>query len=224
MHYPYEIRSDEAVFEEIPEMKLPDQMIGLAEDIIDKMSGEFEPDKFEDRYENAMIELIRSKQAGLPAPKEKARGAAGERRQSHGCAAPEHRGHAAGKRRPRSRQASARLLKRSAGKEAQEGWLMAAAARRPGVRRRIEFDAETWYALHRLSLDSMKSLQDLADELPNSPLSASAAKATQLEVMARKGSILLRGRGRISNEKPRHVAREAGLIITSDLCPATPGS
>jgi DNA end-binding protein Ku len=35
------------------------------------MSGEFEPDKFEDRYENAMIELIRSKQAGLPAPTEK---------------------------------------------------------------------------------------------------------------------------------------------------------
>jgi len=52
-------------------MKLPDQMIGLAEDIIDKMSGEFEPDKFEDRYENAMIKLIQSKQAGLPAPKEK---------------------------------------------------------------------------------------------------------------------------------------------------------
>jgi DNA end-binding protein Ku len=71
LHYPYEIRSDEAVFEEIPDLKLPDQMVGLAEDIIDKMSGEFEPDKFEDRYEQAMIELIRSKQAGLPAPKEK---------------------------------------------------------------------------------------------------------------------------------------------------------
>jgi len=71
LHYPYEIRSEEAVFEEIPEMKLPDQMIGLAETIIDKMTGEFEPEKFEDRYENAMIELIRSKQAGLPAPKEK---------------------------------------------------------------------------------------------------------------------------------------------------------
>jgi DNA end-binding protein Ku len=60
------------VFEEIPDMKLPDQMVGLAEDIIDRMSGAFEPDKFEDRYENAMIELIRSKQAGLPAPKERA--------------------------------------------------------------------------------------------------------------------------------------------------------
>ena len=71
LHYPYEIRSEEAVFEEIPEMKLPDQMVGLAETIIDKMTGEFEPEKFEDRYENAMIELIRSKQAGLPVPKEK---------------------------------------------------------------------------------------------------------------------------------------------------------
>ncbi len=32
------------------------------------------------------------------------------------------------------------------------------------MRRRIEFDAETWHVLHKLSLDSMKSLQDLADE------------------------------------------------------------
>lgn len=34
-----------------------------------------------------------------------------------------------------------------------------------GSRRKlIEFDAETWHALHRLSQDSVKSLQDLADE------------------------------------------------------------
>ena len=72
LHYPYEIRSEEAVFEEIPDTKLPDQMLALAETIIDRMTGEFEPDKFEDRYENAMIALIRSKQEGLPAPKEKA--------------------------------------------------------------------------------------------------------------------------------------------------------
>src|SRR5436305_10763990 len=90
LHYPYEIRSDEAVFEEIPEMKLPDQMIGLAEDIIDKMSGEFEPGKFEDRYENAMIELIRSKQAGLPTPKEKAVARPAQRCQSDGCTSAQH--------------------------------------------------------------------------------------------------------------------------------------
>lgn len=34
-----------------------------------------------------------------------------------------------------------------------------------GSRRKlIEFDAETWHALQSLSQDSMKSLQDLADE------------------------------------------------------------
>jgi hypothetical protein len=39
------------------------------------------------------------------------------------------------------------------------------ADRPPGsVRRRVEFHAETWHALHRLSLDSMRSLQELADE------------------------------------------------------------
>lgn len=42
---------------------------------------------------------------------------------------------------------------------------MPARDRPPGsVRRRIEFDGKTWHVLHKLSLDSMKSLQDLADE------------------------------------------------------------
>jgi hypothetical protein len=41
---------------------------------------------------------------------------------------------------------------------------MAAGRNAGAVRKRIEFDAETWHALHRLSLDTVKSLQDLADE------------------------------------------------------------
>ena len=92
LHYPYEIRGEESVFEDIPDMKLPDQMVGLAEDIIDKMSGEFEPDKFEDRYENAMIELIRSKQAGLPAPDGESPCPSRQRGQPDGCAPAQHRG------------------------------------------------------------------------------------------------------------------------------------
>jgi hypothetical protein len=32
------------------------------------------------------------------------------------------------------------------------------------VRRRIEFDAETWHALHQYSLESGKSVQELAAE------------------------------------------------------------
>ena len=90
--YPYEIRGEDAAFEDIPDIKLPDQMVKLAEDIIDRMTGEFEPDKFEDRYEQAMIELIRSKQAGLPAPKEKATHASGQRGQPDGGVEAQHRG------------------------------------------------------------------------------------------------------------------------------------
>jgi hypothetical protein len=45
----------------------------------------------------------------------------------------------------------------------QEGGLMA--GKRAGeVGKRIVFDVETWQALHRLSLDSVKSIQELADE------------------------------------------------------------
>jgi DNA end-binding protein Ku len=72
LHYPYEIRGEDSAFEDIPDMQLPAQMVGLAEEIIDRMTGKFEPDKFEDRYENAMIELIRSKQAGQPVKQTKA--------------------------------------------------------------------------------------------------------------------------------------------------------
>jgi DNA end-binding protein Ku len=41
-------------------------MVELAKHIIDKMSGKFQPEQFEDRYEMALIELIRSKQKGTP--------------------------------------------------------------------------------------------------------------------------------------------------------------
>ena len=37
-------------------------------------------------------------------------------------------------------------------------------AARSGIRRRIEFDAETWNALDRLSKDRMVTVQELADE------------------------------------------------------------
>jgi DNA end-binding protein Ku len=66
LHYAYEVRSEESVFEDIPDVKLPEQMTGLAETIIDKMSGTFDPAEFKDRYEEAVIALIQSKQAGTP--------------------------------------------------------------------------------------------------------------------------------------------------------------
>ena len=60
------------------------------------------------------------------------------------------------------------------------------AARPPGsVRRRIEFDAETWHVLHKLSLDSMKSLQDLADEAFRDLLRKHGRPANLMEALRR---------------------------------------
>ena len=66
LHYANEVHAANAYFEEIPDLALPKEMLELAKHIIAKMSGKFEPEQFEDRYENALIELIRSKQAGNP--------------------------------------------------------------------------------------------------------------------------------------------------------------
>jgi DNA end-binding protein Ku len=66
LRYPYEVRGEEAYFEGIPELKLPAEMRDLAGHIIETKAADFDPTKFEDRYETAVVELIRSKQAGQP--------------------------------------------------------------------------------------------------------------------------------------------------------------
>jgi DNA end-binding protein Ku len=66
LRYANEVHAAEAYFDEIPETELPKEMLELAKHIIAKMSGKFQPEQFEDRYENALIELIRSKQQGMP--------------------------------------------------------------------------------------------------------------------------------------------------------------
>jgi len=66
LHYGNEVHAIDGYFGEIPDLELPKEMLELAKHIIEKMSGKFEPEQFEDRYENALIELIRSKQKGTP--------------------------------------------------------------------------------------------------------------------------------------------------------------
>ena len=66
LHYAYEVRGADAVFDDIPEVKYPKEMRDLAGHIIDTKTGHFDPSKFEDRYENALLELVRSKQTGEP--------------------------------------------------------------------------------------------------------------------------------------------------------------
>lgn len=66
LRYANEVHAAANYFEEITDAELPKQMLDLAKHIIEKMTGKFEPTQFEDRYENALIELIRSKQKGMP--------------------------------------------------------------------------------------------------------------------------------------------------------------
>jgi DNA end-binding protein Ku len=64
LHYQHEVRDDAAYFADIPEIAVPEEMLDLALHILDRKAGHFDPQQFEDRYENAMLELIRAKQAG----------------------------------------------------------------------------------------------------------------------------------------------------------------
>jgi len=66
LRYPYEVRSEADYFGDIPEVPLSKDMLQLAEHIVDTKSAEFDPSKFEDRYESAVVELLKRKQAGLP--------------------------------------------------------------------------------------------------------------------------------------------------------------
>jgi DNA end-binding protein Ku len=71
LRYPYEVRDSEDYFDDIPEMKLPKDMLQLAEHILETKAGDFEPEKFEDRYENAVVEMIQRKRSGMPVPTER---------------------------------------------------------------------------------------------------------------------------------------------------------
>jgi DNA end-binding protein Ku len=67
LRYAYEVRGEDAYFEEIPDLQLAGEMKDLAHVIIQRKAGHFNPEEFADRYEDAVVELIRKKQAGLPA-------------------------------------------------------------------------------------------------------------------------------------------------------------
>ena len=64
LRYPYEVRDEKPYFEDIPELKLPKEMLDLAAHIVETKSCHFDPSQFEDRYENALIDLLKKKQAG----------------------------------------------------------------------------------------------------------------------------------------------------------------
>jgi DNA end-binding protein Ku len=65
LRYPYEVRNEKEYFDDIQDVKITKDMLDLAKHIVEQKSGSFEPDQFEDRYEQALIDLINQKRNGL---------------------------------------------------------------------------------------------------------------------------------------------------------------
>jgi DNA end-binding protein Ku len=66
LRYPYEVRSADEYFDDIQDVKVTKDMLDLARHIVNQKAGHFEPDKFEDQYETALIDLINQKRPGKP--------------------------------------------------------------------------------------------------------------------------------------------------------------
>jgi DNA end-binding protein Ku len=64
-----DIVSEKAIFDGIHVPKTDSEMVEIATLLIDKKIGKFDPSKFEDRYENALVEMIDAKKTGKKLPK-----------------------------------------------------------------------------------------------------------------------------------------------------------
>ncbi|MCS3931947.1 Ku protein [Bradyrhizobium elkanii] len=75
LRYPHEVRDPAEYFDDIQDVKVTKDMLDLARHIVNQKAGRFDPEKFEDHYETALVDLINLKRAGKPiTPKERPRG------------------------------------------------------------------------------------------------------------------------------------------------------
>ena len=72
LRYAYEVRPAAEYFDEIPDLKISKEMLQLAEHILETKEAEFDPTTFVDQYENAVVEMLQKKSAGIAVPTEKA--------------------------------------------------------------------------------------------------------------------------------------------------------
>jgi DNA end-binding protein Ku len=66
LRYPYEIRDAKEYFEEIPDVRVEPDILKLAEQILQNKASDFDPSRFVDRYEEAVVAMLKKKLAGLP--------------------------------------------------------------------------------------------------------------------------------------------------------------
>ncbi len=68
LRYQTEVRAEKNYFDEIKDVKVTPDMLKLAVQILESKKGHFDPSKFEDRYENALMKLIEAKRTGKKPP------------------------------------------------------------------------------------------------------------------------------------------------------------
>ena len=66
LRYRNEVRNEAEYFADIPEIKLPQEMIRVAEHIIETKAADFDPAMLEDHSQAALVSILKAKQAQLP--------------------------------------------------------------------------------------------------------------------------------------------------------------
>lgn len=76
LHFDYEVRAAEEVFDDLPDVTIKGEMRSLAKHIIETKTGSFDPAAFDDRYDAALAELVKAKAEGreIPKPRSEAKG------------------------------------------------------------------------------------------------------------------------------------------------------
>jgi DNA end-binding protein Ku len=71
LRYPYEIRDAKEYFDDIPDLTVAPDMLKLAEHILKSKTTDFDPSEFVDHYEDAVVEMLQKKQAGIVISRER---------------------------------------------------------------------------------------------------------------------------------------------------------
>src|SRR5258708_32233340 len=64
LRFPYEVRKEEDYFDDVTDEKVPKDMLELATHIVETKKSHFQPEKFDDRYEEALKDQLNKQQLG----------------------------------------------------------------------------------------------------------------------------------------------------------------
>ncbi len=68
LRFANEVRDKDKYFEDVPDVRISGEMLDLATHILNSKKEKFDPSEFEDRYETALVKMIKAKRAGKELP------------------------------------------------------------------------------------------------------------------------------------------------------------